>query len=385
MRRIPYGHQSVAREDIDEVIKVLRSDWITQGPKIAEFEKALAKYCGSKYAVCVSSGTAALHLACLAAGLKKGDEAITTPMTFVATPNSIVYTGAKPVFADIDNITVNISPGEIKKKITRKTKAVLPVHFAGLPCDMEEIAAIARTKKLTIIEDCSHALGAEYRYRGKWLKVGSCKHSDMAVFSFHPVKSITTGEGGAILTNRKDLYEKLIMLRQHGITKEKRKFINNSIEADPWYYQMQELGFNYRITDFQAALGISQLKKLNEFIRRRRELASIYSKELSAIDALILPKEPLDKKSSWHIYPIRLKKPSRRKELYERLRESGIGVQVHYIPVHMQPYYMKSSGSKKGDYPNAERYYESTITLPIYPAMTYADIRYVIKVLKGFN
>ena len=367
MKLIPYGYHWIDNEDIKEVIKVLKADWITQGPKIKEFENALCQYTGARYAVVVSSGTAALHIACLAVGIQKKDEVITSPITFVASANCVLYCGGRPIFADIQEDTVNIEPEEIKDKITKKTKAIIPVHFAGHPCDLEEIYTIAKKYNLIIIEDACHALGAEY----KGSKIGSCKYSDLTVFSFHPVKSITTGEGGAILTNNKKLYEKLLMLRNHGITKDPTKFTINYQPSTindygSWYYEMQELGFNYRITDFQCALGLSQLKKLNKFIQRRREIVEIYNKELSKIDEITLPKERPYVKSSWHIYYIRLKNSQRRKEVFERLRKKGLGVQVHYIPVHLQPYYRNNFGYKEGDYPKAENYYSSTITLSLY-------------------
>jgi UDP-4-amino-4,6-dideoxy-N-acetyl-beta-L-altrosamine transaminase len=380
---IPYGRQTIDETDIDEVVKALKGAWITQGPSIEKFERHLAEYCGCKYAVAVSSGTSALHLACLAAGLRRGDEAITTPITFVGTANAIIYTGAKPVFADIDYNTVNINTNQIKKKIGKKTKAILPVHFAGLPCDMQEIANIAKKSRLIIIEDACHALGSEYKHGSKWVKVGSCMHSDMAVFSFHPVKSITTGEGGAVLTNRRDLYKKLLMLRHHGITKNSSQFSNrNSHSKGPWYYEMLDLGFNYRITDFQSALGISQLRKLDKFVERRREIVSIYSKELSGDDKLIMSEKPSHVKSSCHIYYIRIKDISNRKKIFNKLLKAGIGVQVHYIPVHLQPYYKENFKCREGSNPYAEQYYRETITLPLFPDMTDTEVKRVIKVLK---
>jgi len=378
MKIIPYGRQWVDASDIREVIKVLKSDWLTQGPKIKEFEDALCKYTGAKYAVAISSGTAALHISCLAANIKKGDEVITSPITFVASANSILYCRGKPVFADIEKDTVNIDPEEIRKKINSNTKAIIPVHFAGHPCDLEEIKEIAEKHNLLIIEDASHALGAEYKNS----KIGSCKYSDMTIFSFHPVKHITTGEGGAVLTNRKDLYQRLLLFRNHGITKKKEKM--NKFDG-PWYYEMHELGFNYRITDFQCALGISQLKKLEKYIERRRELVSIYNKELSKMDKIILPVEKPYVKSSWHIYYIRLKDTSKRRLIFEELQKSNIGVQVHYIPVYLQPYYQKNFGYKIGDCPKAEEYYKSTITLPLYPKMMNSEIQYIINILEGHN
>ena len=375
MKIIPYGRQWVDASDIKEVIKVLKSDWLTQGPRIKEFEDDLCKYTGAKYAVAVSSGTAALHIACLAAGIEPGDEVITSPITFVASANCILYCGAMPVFADIQEDTVNINPEEIKKSINQKTKAIIPVHFAGHPCDLEEISLIAQKNNLLVIEDAAHALSAEYKNS----RIGSCKYSDMTVFSFHPVKHITTGEGGAVLTNRKDLYEKLLLFRNHGITKDKKKMEHHN---GSWYYEMQELGFNYRITDFQCALGISQLKRLGKFLERRREIVNIYNKELSKINEIILPVEKPYIKSSWHIYYIRLKNSQRRINLFEKLHKHNIGVQVHYIPVHLQPYYKKNFDYKVGDYPKAEEYYKSTITLPLYAEMTDNKIKYVVDILK---
>jgi len=378
MKIIPYGKQHIDSSDIAEVVKVLKSDWITQGPKVKEFEEALCKYTGAKYAVCVSSGTAALHLSCLAAGLKKGDEAITTPITFIATSNSILYTGASPVFADIDYDSVNINPEEISKKISKKTKAILPVHFAGLPCDIPEIAKIAKKNKLSIIEDAAHALGAEYKHGNRWYKVGCCKHSDMTTFSFHPVKHITTGEGGAITTNNKKIYEKLLMLRSHGTLK------NDSIKKKhgPWYYEMRELGYNYRITDFQCALGLSQLKKIDKFILRRKEIVKMYNHAFKWNPCFVLLQEKKYVRSSWHLYPIRLEAKSKigakRKSVFNYLRKRNIDTQVHYIPVYWQPYYQQL-GYKKGLCPKAEADYEQIISLPIFPNMTDKNVDYVIE------
>jgi perosamine synthetase len=379
MKYIPYGRQSIDEDDIREVVKVLKSDWLTQGDTVRKFEEALARYCGVKYAVAVSSGTAALHLACLASGLKKGDEAITSPITFLATPNSIIYAGAKPVFADIDYDTVNINSEEIKKNITKKTKAILPVHFAGLPCNMPEISKIAEKHNLIVIEDACHALGAEYKADGKWIKVGSCRHSDMTAFSFHPVKHITTGEGGAITTNNKKIYEKLKILRNHGI--DKNKIV---IKKRPWYYEMRNLGFNYRITDFQCALGISQLKKIRGFINRRVKIADTYSNFFKNIKGLETPFDVNNFKSSWHIYILKINyeyfKLSRQK-LMDVLKKQGIATQVHYIPVYRQPFYKKFTFDLR-DYPNAENYYKRALTVPIYPKMTDRDADRVMISLK---
>lgn len=392
---LPYGHQWIDEDDIQAVVEVLRSDWITQGSKIKEFENKAAGFCGVKYAVAVSSGTAALHSACFAAGITKGDEVITTPITFAASSNCILYMGGKPVFADIKEDTYNIDPQDIKKKMINKTKAIIPVDFAGQPADLDEIHRIAQKYNLVVIEDASHALGAEYKRNPQseirnpklrnWVKVGNCIHSDMAIFSFHPVKPITTGEGGMVVTNNKEYYEKLVMFRTHGITKEDSRFtLHASRSKGPWYYEMQELGCNYRITDFQCALGISQLKKLDKFIKRRREIVKRYNEAFKSIEEIISPYEKPNVKSGWHIYPIRLKLDklkATRREIFESLRAENIGVQVHYIPVYYQPYYQKL-GYQKGLCPKAEEYYEESITLPIFPAMKDEDIEDVIKAIK---
>lgn len=383
MKIIPYGRQSIDKADIAEVVKILRSDFITCGPKIEEFEDALCKYTQAKYAVVVSSGTAALHIACIAAGIERNNEVITSSITFVATVNAILYAGGKPVLADIQEDTVNIDPPEAKKKITKKTKAIIPVHFAGHPAEMDKIHNMAKKHNLIVIEDACHALGAEYKISGNSSKVGSGRYSDMAIFSFHPVKAITTGEGGAVVTNNKKFYEKLILLRNHGIT---RNALNFKFQAQnfagPWYYEMQELGFNYRITDFQCALGISQLKKLDNFIEKRRKIVNIYNQELSGIDGVILPIETAYAKSAWHIYCIRLKNSDRRKEVFEKMQKLGIGLQVHYVPIHLQPYYREKFGYQNGDYPKAEEYYKRAITLPIHPRMVAGDVKQVINCLR---
>lgn len=370
-KMIPYGHQWVDDKDIKEVVKTLKTGWITQGPKVEEFEKAIAKYCGTKYAVAVSSGTAALHLAYLAARIKKGDEVITTPLTFAATANAIVYCGGRPVFIDIKEDTLNIDPEKIEKKITKKTKAIAPVDFAGHPCDYDKIRKTAKKHNLLIIEDASHALGAKYKEK----KIGS--FADMTILSFHPVKHITTGEGGAVLTNNKKFYEALKILRHHGIVKKLKK--------GEWYYEIENLGYNYRITDFQCALGINQLKKLDKFIKRRKEIVAKYNKAFKSVKEIITPIERNYVKSAWHIYPIQLKlkrlKVSRRK-IFEELRKQGIGVQVHYIPLHLQPFYRKNFNYKKGDFLVAEKYYKRAITLPLFPNMTDQKVEHVTKTVK---
>jgi len=377
MKNIPYGRQSLSINDLNAVAATLRSDWITQGPKIAEFETELARYCNVRYAVAVANGTAALHLACLAAGISEDDQVITSPITFAASANCVLYCKGKPVFVDIDPETTNIDPSKIANYLAHnhKVKAMIPVHFAGQSCDMAPIHEIAKKNKLIVIEDAAHALGARYRNE----KVGSCKYSDMAIFSFHPVKSITTGEGGAITTNDHALYKKLLLLRNHGITKE-----HADLEAGQgsWYYEMQQLGFNYRITDFQAALGLSQLEKLNIFILKRNRIAEYYDRVFQNNPYFDVPYTLKENYSSYHIYPIRLKNElvPARKKIFDALRASGIGVQVHYIPVYLHPYY-RNLGYKQGSCPLAENFYKRTISIPMYPDLSQSQAKRVIKTL----
>ncbi len=368
---IPYGRQLIDEEDIQAVVDILKSDFITTGPKISEFETAICKATGAKYSVAVSNGTAALHAACFAAGLGEGDEVITSPMTFAASANCVLYMGATPVFADIDKNTYNISPDEIRKKITNKTKAIIPVHFTGQPCRMDEILAIAQEYNLIIIEDGAHALGAEYKGR----KIGSI--GDMTTFSFHPVKHITTGEGGAIATDCKELYDKLVLFRSHGITRENGKL---SKDEGGWYYEQKSLGYNYRLTDIQAALGISQLKKLDMFLKKRRQFAASYNKAFKELDNIITPGQLEQTNSAWHLYIIQLKTEklsANRKAVFDALRQVNIGVNVHYIPVYYHPFY-RQLGYKKGLCPVAENLYERIITLPLFPGMEERDIEYII-------
>ena len=379
MKYIPYSHQDINEEDINAISEVLRSDFITQGPKIREFEEALATYCGAKYAVVLSSGTAALHAAYFVCGISKEDEVITSPITFLATANAALFLGAKPIFVDIEPDTGNINPDLIEKSTTKKTKAIVPVDYAGHPVDLEKISNIAKSYNLLIIEDACHALGAQYKSE----KIGNCKYSDMTVFSFHPVKSITTGEGGAVLTNNEEYYKKLIMFRQHGITKNSSQFtVYNSQLIGDWYYEMQFLGYNYRLTDIQCALGISQLKKLDKFIERRRQIVEIYKEAFKNNDFFDLPVEKDYAKSSWHLYPIRLKNKycNEKRGIFTKLREKGLGVQVHYIPVYWQPYYQKL-GYRKGICPNAEDFYRREISIPLYPSMSDEDVEYVVNTI----
>lgn len=397
---IPYGKQYIDEDDIQAVINVLRSDWITQGPKIEEFERALSEYCGAKYAVAMNSGTSALHIACLASNVKEGDEVITSPVTFVASANCAVYCGARPVFADIDPQTYNILPEEIGKKINERTRAVIPVHFAGQSCDMESIYRIVKAKekqfnsKIFIVEDACHALGSRYKVMdGGWAGIGSCMHSDMVVLSFHPVKHITTGEGGAVLTNDETLYRKMKRLRSHGITNIPEEFIgllslNSELRTPnsmPWYYEQVDLGYNYRITDIQCALGLSQLKKLQKYRKRRREIVDMYNESFSSTEYIQRPFEAKDCDSNFHIYVLLFdfeKIGIKRSELMTELRKRGIQTQVHYIPVYTQPFYRKKFGTKWGDCPNAERYYQKCLSLPLYPAMTDGDVKRVVNEVK---
>ena len=369
---IPYGRHWISDDDIESVVDVLESDWLTQGPKIEEFEKEISAYCGSNYAVVFNSGTSALHAAFSVLGLDKDDEFITTPNTFVATANAGLHTGIKPIFVDIEEDTGNLNTSKVEERITERTRLIVPVHYSGHPVDMGKIYEIAERKNLYVIEDACHALGAKY----KGYKTGGCNYSDMTVFSFHPVKHITTGEGGAVLTNNKDFYKKLLMSRSHGI--EKRSFINKP-DGD-WYYEMQSLGYNYRMTDIQAALGISQLRKSDKFIDRRKEISRLYDSEFRDNPWFDIPPVRSYASSSYHLYPIRFKDEfiQRKKEIFSRLKERGFGVQVHYIPVYWHPFY-KNMGYKKGICPIAEDFYFKELSLPIYPAMNGEEQRYVIE------
>ena len=376
---IPYGKQDIDEEDIREVDKVLASDWITQGPNIKKFEEEFARAVGADYAVACSSGTAALHLTCLAAGFGPGDRVISSPITFLASANCARYVGADVDFVDVDPNTICLDPGGLAEYIStnphsNKIKGIIPVHYAGIPCDMPAIKQLAG-KDIIIIEDACHAPGAGYSSGGEEVKIGSCRHSDMCVFSFHPVKHITTGEGGMVTTNNQDLYIKLLTYRNHGIVND--GFLNGELaysgpdnSVNPWYYEMQYLGFNYRITDIQCALGRSQLRKLQRFVSRRREIASTYTAAFenhSNIDVLT----PSDNVSpSWHLFPIMVdfkKLGVSRLDVIGQYKNNGIGVQVHYIPVHLQPYYSKLYGFKKGDFINAESCYDSGLSIALLP------------------
>ncbi len=372
---IPYGKQFIDERDIEAVVRVLKSDFITQGPTIEEFERRLAEYCGARFAVVFSSGTSALHSAYFAVGIREGDEFITTPITFVATSNAGLFLGAKPIFVDIEYETGNIDIYEIEKNITERTKLITVVHYAGHPVDMEKVKSIAERYNLKIIEDACHALGACYKNS----KIGSCVYSDLVVFSFHPVKHITTGEGGAVLTNDEKIYEKLKMFRNHGITKDSEKFLYEF--QGQWYYEMHLLGYNYRMTDFQSALGLSQLKKLDKFVNRRREIANIYNNAFMENPCFDLPIEREYAYHSYHLYTIRFRNPAIKKKVFNYLRKNGIGVQVHYIPVYKHPFYRKI-GYASTCLEKAEKFYESVLSLPLYPSLTELQIERVIKTVE---
>lgn len=377
---IPYGQHSISEEDIAAVVETLRSPRITQGPKIADFEARLAEHCQIEHAVVASSGTAALHLACLALELGPGDGLWTSPMSFLASANCGLYCGASVDFVDIDPESGNMNPQALHDKLNLSVaenalpKALIPVHFAGTSCDMPRIAELARGKNIKIIEDASHALGASL----EGAPVGNCRYSDMTVFSFHPVKSITCGEGGAITTNSSDLASKLRRLREHGMNR------NPAAGSEgPWYYEMQSLGFNYRMNDLQAALGLSQMQRLTNFIARRREIAARYRTELAdcPLDFLACP---ANSESAHHLFVIRPRLDEirmTRRDIFLALQERGIGVQVHYIPIHLQPYYRRL-GFAREDFPAAESFYEKVISLPIYPSLSSGDQDQVIKSLR---
>lgn len=380
---IPYGRQDISEADIDAVVQVLRSDWLTQGPAIERFEQEVATYCSARHAVAVNNATAALHIACLAVGLGPGDILWTSPNTFVASANCALYCGAQVDFVDIDPKTYNLSVPRLEEKLLRAErehklpKVLVPVHFAGQSCDMEAIAALAKRFGFAVIEDASHAIGGRY----KDARVGACAFSDMTVFSFHPVKIVTTGEGGMVLTNRKDLHERLLLLRSHGITRDPAAMSEPA--HGPWYYQQVALGFNYRMTDIQAALGASQMRRLGEFVEKRQRLAQRYDCLLADLP-VITPARNADAYSACHLYVIRLQLPRLRKshaEIFTELRSRGIGVNLHYIPVHTQPHYAQL-GFLPGDFPEAERYYAEAISLPLYAALDEGQQDAVVQALK---
>lgn len=373
---LPYGRQWIDDADIDAVISALRSDWITQGPLIPRFEQAVAQQCEAGEGVAMANGSSGLHAACVAAGIGEGDEVITTPLSFVATANCVLYCGGVPVFADVTPDTLTINIGEIEKKLTKKTRAIIIVDFSGHPCELDEIRTLAKRHNLIVIEDAAHSLGAFYK--GK--PIGSL--SDMTVLSFHPVKHITTGEGGMVLTNNAEFAERLRRFRTHGITRQRECFC----EADhgPWYYEMLDLGHNFRITDFQCALGLSQLDKLKGFVDSRREIARCYQESLGDVHEIRLPVELPTVRSSYHLFPIRLQLKQltkTRRKIFQDLQNCGLGVNVHYIPIPWHPFYQKL-GYQKNDWPVAEAAYDELISLPIWPAMSTNDVDLVIRSVK---
>lgn len=373
---IPYGHQSIDENDVEEVVKVLNSDWLTTGPKVSEFENAICDYVGCKYAISVNSGTSALDIAVGSLDLPKGSEVITTPFTFAATSNALLYNHLKPVFADIKKDTRNIDPEDIRRRITPKTKAIIYVDFAGHPCDIEEIKEIARENDLRLIEDASHAFGASYQGN----KIGN--FADLTVFSFHPVKPITTGEGGAVVTDNTEVAEKVKLLRSHGIDRD----ANTRYGPDAgWAYDMKMLGRNYRMTDIQAALGISQLKKLDGFIERRNEIANLYNGLLDGCELVEAPITKADIVHGWHIYTVLLNESINRNEFFKYMRKNEIGVNVHYIPIYHFTYYREHFDFNENDFPETEDVFNRTITLPIYPGMKDEEVELVVKTIKAWK
>ncbi|ERM59169.1 Bacillosamine/Legionaminic acid biosynthesis aminotransferase PglE [Vibrio cyclitrophicus FF75] len=379
---IPYGKQDISQQDIDSVVDVLKSDFLTQGPQVPAFEKALTEHTGAQYALAVNSATSALHIACLALGLGEGDWLWTTPVTFVASANCGLYCGAKVDFVDIDSATYNMCPKKLEQKlITAKAtgtlpKIVVPVHLCGQPCDMESIAKLAKEYGFKVIEDASHAIGGQYHEQ----PIGNCKYSDITVFSFHPVKIVTTAEGGAALTNQKELADKMALLRSHGITRDPEMMTEASHGG--WYYQQVDLGFNYRMTELQAALGVTQMQRLDEFVAARHVLSKRYNQMLSELP-LVLPYQLENTYSGLHLFVIRLKLDEislTHKQVFDALRENGIGVNLHYIPVHTQPYY-QAMGFTEGEFPESERYYQEAISLPMFHGMTEEQQNTVVRVV----
>jgi UDP-4-amino-4,6-dideoxy-N-acetyl-beta-L-altrosamine transaminase len=382
-----YGCQYYDNDEINAVVEVLKSDFLSSGPRIRAFEQLMQEQTGAKYCVAVANGTAALHLAVKALDIEAGKSGITSPLTFIASSNAMIYNGLRPDFADIDERNYCLDPVEFKKRINQNTAVVVPVHFAGHPADMEKISDIARKRGICIVEDASHALGSKY-INGE--PVGSCCYSDLTTYSFHPVKTITTGEGGAITTNDHFLYEKLLMLRNHGITKDPDKFKIQmpGYKVGPWYYEMQELGFNYRLTDIQAALGIVQLKKLSGFVKRRRQIIDAYNRAFKDVKWLSFLKEHPKVFCALHLYVLLIDFEAigkSRTQVMMELKSKGINTQVHYIPVHLQPYYRENYRFRPGDFPRAEAYYDRCLSIPLYPKMTDDDVQRVIEVIIGLK
>jgi len=378
---LPYGQHGLEEEDVQAVVEALRSGRLTQGPRVAAFEEALAAAVGARHAVAVSSGTAALQAAYFAAGLGPGHELVTSPITFAATANAALHLGAGVGFADVDPETALLDPQMLEARLSPTTRVIAPVHFAGQPCDLPALRAVAERTGTLLVEDAAHALGAEYfdAETGEWLPAGSCRHGHMAIFSFHPVKHVAMGEGGAVTTNDPELADRLRLFRSHGITRERKRL--ERPDEGPWYYEMQALGTNARVTDLQCALGLSQLARLPRLVARRRAIAARYDAAFAACPLLRPLAQRPTARSSYHLYIVRLqleRLTRGRREIVERLHAQGIGAHVHYIPVHTHPYYRKELGFRCGDFPWAERYYERALTLPLFPALSDADVERVI-------
>ena len=398
---IPYGRQSINDEDIQAVCAVLRSDRLTQGPKVKEFEEALADQCGARHCIVVSNGTVALHLACLALDIQPGDVGLTSPISFLASANCVLYCGGTPDFVDIDAETLCLSPEEVEKYCEENPvpKVVIPVDFAGVPADLPQLKRLSGKFGFKLLEDAAHSIGSTYQHNGRNYQCGSCAHTDLAIFSFHPVKTITTGEGGAVLTNDDHLADKVRRFANHGIERDPSKFIdydtafnprspasNHSPQANPWYYEMHALGFNSRVTDLQAALGLSQLKRLYQFKDRRQATVKKYNqafKELEELEIVNLPPWPDRKDPCFHLYTLRLGPncPIHRDELFQKLREDGIHCQVHYIPIYRQPYYRSRYHFNRDRFPEAEKYFASCISLPLFPNMDDTIFQHVVETL----
>jgi len=384
MEFIPYGRQNITEEDIDAVVNVLKSDYLTQGPKVPEFEQAIKNHCNVQHALAMNSATSALHAACLALGVGKGDIVWTTPITFVASANCALYCGATVDFVDIDSQTYNLSVQSLKQKLEtakkqdKLPKVVIPVHLCGQPCDMESIYALSKEYGFSIIEDASHAIGGSYQNK----PIGNCQYSDITIFSFHPVKIITTAEGGVATTNSDELAQKMDLLRSHGITRDNELMTHKP--DGPWYYQQIDLGFNYRMTEMQAALGVSQIERLQSITESRHKIAKRYNEKLVGLP-VVVPFQIEESYSGLHLYVIRLKLDDLKAthlEVFNALRAANIGVNLHYIPVHLQPYYQKNFGFKVGDFPQAEKYYKEAISLPLYPDLTDEQQDYIVETLK---
>lgn len=375
---IPYGRQSIIDEDIDAVVEILKGDWLTCGPTVDRFEAALCDYTGARHAIAVSNGTAALHVAMLAAGIKAGDRVLTSPNTFLASANCAEYVGASADFVDIDPQTLNLCPHTLERKWKNDTRAVVAVDFAGRPCDMPAIAQTARRNGAVVIEDAAHALGSRMEHDGQSYAVGGHPWADMTTLSFHPVKTLTTGEGGAILTDSDELAEKCRLFRNHGMVRNRPE--------EPWFYGMEQPGFNYRITDLQCALGVSQLKRLEGFIRRRQEITDVYNVAFQALEHLQTPSLFENGRSAWHLYAVQIDFPTlgkSRAQVMQELRDLGVGTQVHYIPVHLQAYYQEKYGYAEGKCPVAEAYYGQCLSLPLFPTMTDGQVQEVIDAVRS--